>query len=267
MYRHSIVTFIDILGFKEIVKSRSAESIGKVLEVLRRVNKHEDFLGDDDFDPRVLQFSDSIVRVRPLSINGQSAHPNTFIGELGDLAWAQLLMLKYGVCVRGAITVGEVFVSPAGAFGPAFVRAYELEASLAKHPRIVIAPEFIAALRDASASDEEKRVVSVEQVGMNWISYGEDDVPWLDYFAWLISTEWDPENALEHHFENHREFIVGNASHRTSLDALASKYLWLARYHNSTLTKLAKAYRGGLPFDHCKLLIHPADLPLLHGTV
>ena len=91
MYRRSIVTFIDILGFGNLVATNTVEQIQDALRLLRNVSvwDYNDEVDDASFVERVIQFSDSIVRVRPLVIGQELAPFGTFCGEVRDLAHIQ----------------------------------------------------------------------------------------------------------------------------------------------------------------------------------
>ena len=262
MYRRSIVTFLDILGFRDIVRTTAAREILRHLRVFQNANRMigEGFPKYTSAAPRVLQFSDSIVRVRPLELGESRVHTLTFLGELGDLARAQLAMIERGVVLRGAVTIGDVFVSRNGVFGPAFVRAYELETGLAKYPRIILDTVFLDALTAFGAADQDDGIRH-DKLAMHWLSYGEDGVPWLDYFSWLVSMEWDSDSVLNY-FIKHRDLILRNRPELAALDTVSAKYLWLAKYHNQSLLKLSKQHGEALLFDYTPLLIGNAEFPL-----
>jgi hypothetical protein len=52
----------------------------------------------------------------------------------------QLSMALDDYFIRGAISVGELFLDPNTAFGPALLEAHDLESNVARDPRVILAP-------------------------------------------------------------------------------------------------------------------------------
>lgn len=63
-YSPCLVTFFDILGFGEMVRTRPATYVGEILDVLQRSVEPEGPVISTG--PRTIGFSDSIVRVVPI---------------------------------------------------------------------------------------------------------------------------------------------------------------------------------------------------------
>ena len=63
---------------------------------------------------------------------------SSFIDTVGRYQIAAALK---GFYVRGAVTVGNLFHDAACVFGPALVRAHDLELRKAKFPRIILDPD------------------------------------------------------------------------------------------------------------------------------
>lgn len=129
---------IDILGFKDLIATRSAGGISRIIRIFKqtlRPARHKtrlDALPDDEF----VSFSDLIVTASPLE--RARAEPSLqFFSQLMRLMFAQSsLLADEGIAIRGAITIGKVVKSWRQPYGPAVVRAYERDQ--AKYPRIVI---------------------------------------------------------------------------------------------------------------------------------
>jgi len=146
-YRRAIVTFIDILGFREIVAQRSSDEIGEILEQLRGI-------ASDGNEGVVLEaglaaslaFSDSVVRVCPVDTQRKTG---AVFYELLSLVFAQAHLAARGVFLRGGVTIGNIFFDQETKmiYGPALVKAYDLESNFAIYPRIVLDPELIKAHR------------------------------------------------------------------------------------------------------------------------
>lgn len=66
MYESCIVTFVDILGFREIVTKRPAAEISAMLSLLRKTTEISE-TAQEKPEVDYYAFSDSIVRVRRIS--------------------------------------------------------------------------------------------------------------------------------------------------------------------------------------------------------
>ncbi len=263
MYRKSIITFLDILGFRSLIESRPFDKIQTALKVLKNVSQQFiEEIDENSFSRAVIQFSDSIVRVRPLLIGNDHAPSPTFYAEICDLIRTQGFMAQHGICIRGAVTVGDVHIDKSGAFGPGFIRAYELESTLALYPRIVIDPIFFPEL---SAHLERHGSESMnEEAGIKFsLRRGDDGLHWIDYFRRYIQDFVDPENT-DIFVAAHKKLIIDNAPSKGVLSSIALKYLWLARYHNTSIDEMSPVFRIESKLDNMR--ISENEFPLLHSS-
>src|SRR4249919_3764141 len=92
-YVNAFVTFIDVLGFRELLSSLSPDEINSRLDAMllfgqlpqRRSEKY----AQPDFAPMVIQFSDSIVRIQPAGHAEGDDLCDLFIGEIHALLLMQ----------------------------------------------------------------------------------------------------------------------------------------------------------------------------------
>jgi hypothetical protein len=138
VYRPAIVTFVDILGFRDVIDTWDASQIFDLIQALRTsagiADEPQSVGGLDLNATRVHAFSDSIVRVRTCDSSFQEG---ALFYELIDLVHAQAELAAKGILIRGGMTVGDIYSSSDLAYGPSFVRSYELESKLSNYPRIV----------------------------------------------------------------------------------------------------------------------------------
>jgi hypothetical protein len=231
------VTFLDILGFREIVNSWSPTDIA---QMLRRT---QGFAAPDEDEPepgslldgtnwtRAFAFSDSIVRMRPY--DSEFSEGSLFY-EVIDLVHAQANLAVDGIFLRGGVSVGDAFFEENRAFGPGFVRAYQLESGVAQYPRIVVGPEVFETLRsDPRLSADQHAPEDEIHYQKRLLRQGEDGLWFIDYLR-AMESELDEPLDYPGMLREHRRAIIQRASEISVASAAMPKYLWLARYHNST---------------------------------
>ncbi len=172
MYINAFVTFIDILGFKDIINNNEPEKVNQMLDAIKVFSslpqRRRPPYNQTKYLPIVTQFSDSIIRIQPVD-NFESDEEveilDLFYEEISSLTIAQGNLVCNGILVRGGMTYGQICVHKNRIFGPAFNRAYYIESKLAKYPRIII-DEFLC-------SDKEKNILTCES-HYNWSTFTEE---------------------------------------------------------------------------------------------
>lgn len=154
----AVVTFIDILGFKNLVENKDEDEMREILSLFQKNNSKKPFERVVPENPMLLDalipietifFSDSVVRIRYApDFEKNEASDGLYMclleKELYLLAEIQSDLLKHGILIRGGITIGDISYDKETnqLFGKAMNRAYELESKVANYPRIVIDPTF-----------------------------------------------------------------------------------------------------------------------------
>jgi hypothetical protein len=233
-YRPSLVSFLDILGFRELLRTRTAEDIAQSLRMLRDATRPEDFEEVDDklfSTPKWFQVSDAIVRVRHFDTKYRDG---ALYHELSDLGFAQAILAGQGMFVRGGFAIGEATTGDDDlqlAFGPALAEAYELESNSAVFPRIVISPKVLDHYKNGDALKAEQNTKSFDEKYVLSMVRSSATGPWLDYMAVV-------RDNLER--DGHISFCRDHAGHISacleksgSQPRVMEKYLWLAAYHNN----------------------------------
>ena len=114
MYQKAIVTFIDILGFSDLVKQSKPEQVKLVLDAVvsstSPISIRDDIEKDDQAE--VISFSDSIVRVRKYETKENLEYQQGLLWqELISLLDAQGELIKYSIIIRGGVSFGEIYIS------------------------------------------------------------------------------------------------------------------------------------------------------------
>lgn len=240
MYQKAIVTFIDILGFRDIVSKDDAPAIlDKIKSIQHYAAPPKPKLKIDDLGtvPTTIQFSDSIIRVRLTDSGINSQYPfGTLFFELLELVHAQAALIEEGVLIRGGVAYGDVYIKDHVIFGPAFVQAYDLESKFANSPRIAISPDLIKELK-SNHHLKAKHHDLTEEIGYinSLLKRGDDGIWFIDYCG-AIKSELDTPEEYPLFLEKHKDLIVQNANRFDKFTTTTTKYLWLARYHNQSLS-------------------------------
>lgn len=241
VYVESLVTFVDILGFRQLVASdHSGES---TLRAVLRVGQFgtEDLFGYGEARRRhALRFSDSVVRVTPMPHgSGWESDREILLHELEELTYMQGELLAEGILIRGGVAAGPAYSDEAGAFGPAFIDAYLLESQHASYPRIVIHPS----LTQSHGS----------RVGSAWSIFADDRVPltsvasdgfhFLDYLRnFPREMHTDPPRQVkeiaESYMPDRKRLIDEQLKKHDVLSSVRAKYVWLGRYHNEVVREV-----------------------------
>lgn len=200
-YEQCVVTFIDILGFRHLLATRNASEIVDALASLREFTAGD---ANDRPPPRRMAevrlnsesyseaVSDAVVRVRPVEIQ---APDGAFVNELIDLVHATVACVNRDILIRGGLAIGAAHVGLDGKgpiFGPAMVRAYEIEDTEAVYPRIMIDEDAIEQyLGDASLWRYQEHDSWEASLARQLIGVAEDGTHFVDYLRGL-----DRENSM-----------------------------------------------------------------------
>ncbi len=163
-YEKRIVAFIDILGFKELVKESEKDSakldlIYESLTFLKTMEKPESWdlnliKIEESFKSKALDlkekvsctnFSDSILISVKVEEDKVSAAFSTLVANLSFIG---LKLMINGILFRGGITYGKLIHNENGVvMGQGLIDAYNLENKIAKYPRIILSKKIIEKLQ------------------------------------------------------------------------------------------------------------------------
>jgi hypothetical protein len=237
MYRESIITYFDVLGFKAMVRDKSPREVERALRYMLRISK-PDAATAGDWEQEFRNFSDLVIRTVPLdSEANREDRVGIFFAELIDIVHAQANCAADGVLLRGSMTLGDIYVGET-VYGPGLIKAYELESTVAKYPRIIVDPGLLTAFRREAALQQDgvdfkRQDREVRQV----LKQDTDGVWFVDYLRAFMFSELDPPDDgafIQQHSSIVRDLYEGC----TRLDDIAVKAGWLANYHNTVVHEL-----------------------------
>jgi hypothetical protein len=223
-YKKSIISYIDILGFRELIQSKSAGEISKILRILAESVEPHRLLNSER--TRFTKFSDTIIRSTAFS----ERKPQTFLFELRHILHSHIALIPQGIIVRGAVTIGDVVQSWRVVYGQGVVRAYELESKNDSAPRIIIDTVALEKLRLVL----EKEGLDVE---LNALIRTEHSVTYLDYLRACEVELNVPEQEYPWFLGLHRDLIRSCLRKYGDRPGVLQKYEWLKVYHNRTLVE------------------------------
>ena len=262
-YQNCLVTFFDILGFRELLATQSASEIAEHLQVFRRVSgvKNKEWQGADTAckgETRIETISDAIVRIVPDQEHDSYTGSRVY-DEVLSLLEIQIECLQRGLLVRGATAFGSVHI-PRGhegpIFGPALVEAFEMESREVVYPRIAIHADVIARHRK---STDPRLVASFEhdkfmlEVLLSRDGFG---LYFVDYLKVISDNRYSGDIEMIDFLSQHKALIERGLSMPSG--AVRRKYNWLCDYHNASIGNIVDHswdHRWDLPPTEGKSLL------------
>jgi hypothetical protein len=268
-YVDAFVTFIDLLGFKEIVNKTNPEKINTLLDAMQLFTampqRRRPPFDEKEYLPIVVQFSDSIVRIQPIiEGNDEVDAVDLFYEELSSILISQGNLACNGILIRGGITFGSVCVHGNRIFGPAFNRAYQLESSLAIYPRIVVDEVLCSSSKDnpiIQKSSGDKWNATMQYI-FEFIDRSEDGQWITNYLPNLVDAERDSEITRDDVLIAHRDSIRRLLTDATKAknEGVIAKVRWAATYHNKLISRAYQRINDRLEDGGTSLIVELDEL-------
>ena len=151
-YEDRYCAYIDILGFRELIGrlDQGETPLLSLRDLLEKVHNPPptNALAIPQTDFRVQSISDAVA----LSAATNPAGLGAIIHSVNRLAVDLLLQ---GFFIRGALVKGKLYHDEKIVFGRALVRAYELEDTVVRFPRVMVTREVIEDLRSVREDDAD----------------------------------------------------------------------------------------------------------------
>jgi hypothetical protein len=249
-YEKRIIAFIDILGFRELIKDSeknpaTLEKIYEVINYFKNWEKPESWNLktieiEEDARKRGLAnfelsnkstctcFSDSII----VSIKTSDSDINAILSTLvANISYIGSYIIQKGILFRGAITIGNIIHQDNGIIlGQGFIDAYSLESKLATFPRIVVSDKLINELNYPLETKKNRypyhQYLTRDQdgcVGFNQLKYFEVVQSWTEMKAGILKDALDKT----------RKVIIQGLDNSFELPSVHSKFQWLKNAYNS----------------------------------
>ena len=145
-YSYSLITYLDVLGFRDLVEHKTAGQISQIIRILKETTKQDKDVSKEH-EMGFFNFSDTTIRIAPLYTKTNLERPSGHLfWEILGLVHVQFELALQNIIVRGAVAAGDIVKSWGVLYGPGLVRAYELEQK-ASYPRIIIDPKLFEELK------------------------------------------------------------------------------------------------------------------------
>lgn len=233
-YAKSLVSFIDIMGFKNIVENHSAAKIFEILDLIEKetmVSSGEIEIGINSFS-----ISDCFIRTRQTGVNPGIYAPD-LQSELLILTHIQHTLITKDLLVRGAIFYGDVYSEGKVIFGPAYQSAYKYESEKAVYPRIIVHDSVLDSYRGYPEKPRDLDFANARSEVYNQIRKDSKDGLWFIDYLTNIASELEDAFSYSKYLIYHRNLVssglIDNVRSR-SFD----KFKWMRRYHNLVIDEL-----------------------------
>lgn len=219
-YEERVILFLDFLGFKEIISQTENDEV--LIDRIVRAIDHLKVVAEEEGlhnTLKVTQFSDSIV------VSYAVNDPSAVFWLINNLGYCVVDLTYRGFLLRGAVTVGPLLHTSEHLFGPAMVKAYELESKVAKYPRVIVDEEVFQIARQSRSEDhdpdEEEGYVKA------FLRVDEDGQRYLDYISWsaVVATIGADFDSYCPYLERISALIKTGITHKDR--RVREKYLWL----------------------------------------
>lgn len=247
-YESRVVAFLDVLGWSQAIAA-SADSpdvtqrLGIAMQglgahaVMNAWQREHGGPSGWPGDPMITHFSDSLLISFAADHHAKISLEQTLSAVIDGL-------LYNGFVVRGAVCCGQLIHRDFLAYGPALIKAYELEKMVAIVPRIILDPSIAEAWRqDVRIEDRDGSRIGYHKVWRR----DDDGCFFFDYLSDRfkmpgIDSE-EPNRAFQIFMDKWRQLILQRLNDNAENPPVLAKYIWLAHYFNKTC---AENLRDGL---------------------
>ncbi len=228
--RPSVAAYLDILGYSdyiagvfeegraenELVRLRSALDVA--YEHLKEQSNKQHFNGKLDFQVR--SFTDNLLIGYPIPEHGDAL--GILIMVVHCVGYLQMELARGGYFVRGAISVGALYVDDDIIFGPALMEAYRAEQKLAVYPRVILCDSAEGPFRGPWQNRKVPGVL-----------VDSDRRVFIDYLDGTVMIAYPDDRPFTEFLEGHKAAVVAKLKEFADKPYIRAKYDWAAIYHNA----------------------------------
>lgn len=236
-YSTKIVFFMDILGFKNLIKSnQKSENIASILSECYNV-----FPKDNYSRVKISHFSDSVIISLPPELNKENGNIFNLLNYLSILQ--KNLVYKHDTLIRGGICLGKIYHDKKFVFGEGVNQSYQMESELAIYPRIIVDNSVISAWKNNMYNDKNFGEESDEKYINQFIKKDFDGRNYLDY---IEDNNLDDLSDYIDFLNKLKTFIETNLKNKN--ENVLQKYLWLKEKYNIAVKNVNEKTKYKLKF-------------------
>lgn len=230
-YQDCYVAFLDILGFKELLKKDDFDEIYSIFKEIKEFKPRPVFELPVYSEIKFHIMSDSII------VYVDATKTDSFISLTDVCFQIQLYLLRREkpILVRGGIARGNLFCEDDVVFGTGLSRAYTLENNLAIYPRIIFTGET---LNGALPNSGYTRLANYRK---DYYLMDDDELYYIDFLHTFMYGKHLNYKSVEEAIEVDNAFfdsiVAFTEEHlMTELNAsVRTKYLWLKKKIQDTI--------------------------------
>ena len=261
----SVVSYVDILGYREMaMKAESEKREGEFLKKIHRAFTEGQKFLKGDFGPKIgirdryviKAFTDNVVLGYPLNLMKGFREGELELWEVFEmLSFFQIRMSNGGFFIRGAISVGELYIDDVIVLGKGLTEAYQGESEIARDPRIILTASATAAVKKQLETYKEER----DTPHHRYLYRDSDGQLFLNYLEGILVAESEA-GPFYSELETHRQMIEQRLTEFTTRPTIWSKYLWAANYHNFFCSQYPKYFDHSHMVDVEKFQLRPTTI-------
>lgn len=251
--RRSVTAFIDILGYSEYIRGCFKLGTGQAeLQTLRAAldvayndlkQKHKKTTSEKHLSLQVRTFTDNLVIgytiPEPIGGDDRGWGESCIQTVVFYVAFLQAELARQGYLIRGAITVGDLYIDEDIVFGPALLEAYDAETKLATFPRVILCENAVNEFKPTWTRKIHDLLID------------SDDKVFIDYLDATVMIAYPDDRPFTEFTDGHKSTIVDNLKKFKYRPHIRAKYEWAAVYHNSFCDKFPDVFNDDdkIPLD------------------
>jgi hypothetical protein len=169
---------------------------------------------------QVRSFTDNLLIGYPIPEHGDALGVLRMVVHY--IGFLQMQLAREGYFIRGAISVGDLYVDEDIVFGPALIEANRSEETLAFYPRVILCD---------SAEEPFQRQWDGERV-LNLL-IGSDRHVFIDYLDATVMIAQPGGPLFTEFLEEHKTTVIAKLEEFANKPYIRAKYEWAAVYHNA----------------------------------
>lgn len=228
-YEDYYIAYLDIMGFKELVKSEKCINVYNILS--NEINPFDDTNSSIKFsDVKLHIMSDSVVMYIKASEDGAFIKLISCCSKFIE----RFMFHNDPILFRGGITKGKLFVENNIIFGEGLIRAYLLENKSAKYPRVILSKELFESGKNNDLSTNNMDYKKTYSIPLVY----EDLDGWLSVENWFLSFNAYNKPQLANHdaYKKMYEYILKYVDSEVE-NSIKEKYVYLKNHYDDYMKK------------------------------